>query len=158
MSAPTPTARATPAGIKLKDGFPIKVTIAADTNIELWEKSVQPPGISIGDKIDQTTQFNEDYETFAPPALKSLSDGGGKCAYDPTVLSSIEAIIGQETTITYTFPDGSTWAIFGYLAEWTPDALDRGQQPEASFKIVFTNWDYVGKVEAGPAVASVAGT
>jgi len=158
MAAPTPTARVTPTGIKLKDGYPVKITFSLDTNIEIWEKSVQPPGIVIGDKIDQTTQHNEDYETFAPPALKSLTDGGGTCAYDPAVLASMEAIIGLEQTITYTFPDGTTWAIYGYVAEWTPDALERGSQPEANFKVVFTNWDNTNKVEAGPAVASVAGT
>jgi len=158
MTDPTPTARSTPDGIKLKDGFPIKVTFSLDPSIEIWEKNVQPPGIVVGDKIDQTTQHNDEWETFAPPALKSLTQGGGSCAYDPSALTAIQAIIGLEQTITYTFPDGSTWAIYGYVAEWSPGALERGSQPEADFKVEFTNWDNANKVEAGPAVASVAGT
>lgn len=158
MSAPTPTARTTPTGIMLKNGFPIKVTFSSDPNLEIWEKSVQPPGVVGGDPIEQTTQHNVEWETFAPQVLKSLSEGGGTCAYDPGCLTAIEALVNVEQTITYTFPDGTTWAIYGYLAEWVPDALERGTQPEASFKIQFTNWDLAGKVEAGPAVASVAGT
>jgi hypothetical protein len=55
MAAPTPTARVAPAGIKLKDGFPTKITLAADTNIEFWEKQVKPPGIDGGDAVVQTT-------------------------------------------------------------------------------------------------------
>lgn len=158
MAAPTPTARATPSGIKLKDGFPVKVTFSSDANLEIWEKTVQPPGISNGDAIEQTTQHNDDWETFAPQGLNSLTEGGGTAAYDPGCLTAIQALCGVEQTITYTFPDGTTWAIYGYLMEFIPDPLERGSQPEASFKVQFTNWDPTNKVEAGPAIASVAGT
>lgn len=158
MAAPTPTPRVTPSGIKLKDGFPTKITFSTDTNLEIWEKTVQPPGISNGDPIEQTTMHNDDWETFAPQALNSLTESGGTAAYDPGCLTAIQAMCGLEQTITYTFPDGTTWAVYGYLVEFIPDSLERGSQPEASFRIQPTNWDNVNKVEAGPAVASVAGT
>lgn len=158
MAAPSPSARVTPTGIKLKDGFPVKITFATDTNLEIWEKTVQPPGATNGDPIEQTTQHNTSLETFAPQALNSLTESGGTCAYDPGCLTAILALLGLETTVTYTYPDGTTWAMYGYLAEFIPDPLERGTQPEASFKIQPTNWDNTNKVEAGPAVASVAGT
>ena len=49
MSAPTVTARGTPAGTKLDDGFSTKVAFAADPTIAFFEKTVQPPGFDGGD-------------------------------------------------------------------------------------------------------------
>lgn len=158
MAAPTPTARATPVGRKLKEGFPVKITIAADTDISFWEKSVTPVGFDGGDSIDQSTMFNTRYRTKAARTLIDTTDGSGIVAFDPAVLDQIEDIINLETTITYTFRDGSTWAVYGYLKSFTPGEQVEGEQPEADIEIVHTNYDNSGNAEAGPAVASVAGT
>ena len=74
MAAPTPTARATPVGRKLKEGFPVKITIAADTDISFWEKSVTPVGFDGGDSIDQSTMFNTRYRTKAARTLIDTTD------------------------------------------------------------------------------------
>ena len=158
MAAPTATPRVTPTGIWLEKGYQALVTLALDTNIELWEKTVQPPGLDGGEKIDTTTQHNTTYRTFAPRALVTGSDCKFKCAYDPTAYTSILAVINEPTTITVTFPDGSTVAFYGYLQAFQPDAMEEGKQPEADVNIVCTNYDHTAHTEAGPTITSVAGT
>lgn len=158
MAAPSPTARVTPTGIKLKDGHSTKITFGSDPNLEIWEKMSKPPGVDGGDFIPQTTMHNTEFRTFAPRQLKTLTEAGGKCAYDPGCLTAIMVLINKEDTVIYTFPDGTTWAFFAALRVFEPDELEEGTQPEAQLTIEPTNWDPAGKVEAGPAVASVAGT
>jgi hypothetical protein len=158
MAAPTPTARVAPAGIKLKDGFPTKITLAADTNIEFWEKQVKPPGIDGGDAVVQTTMHNTTWRTSAPRSLRTLTDMTTTVAYDPLCYTSILAAINREDTITVTFPDGSTLCFYGYLKMFDPGELVEGTQPEATITIVPTNFDPSGKVEAAPVLTNVSGT
>ena len=158
MAAPSPTARTTPAGIYLEDGFSTKITIARDVDISFWEVSVTPPGVDGGDEIDTTTMFNTTYRTRSARKLKTLTPASASVAYDPQVLSQIIETINMETTITITFPDGSTWAFFGYLKTFEPQEASEGEMPMADIEVVPTNWDPANRVEAGPAIASVAGT
>lgn len=158
MAAPSATARVTPTGIKLKDGYQSLVTFANDSNISLWEKSVTPPSANGGDSIDQTTMHNTTYRTKAPSALLDLGDSSFTAAYDPDAYNQIIAIINEETTITVTFKDGSTLAFYGYLQAFEPAELTEGSQPEATVTIVCTNWDPTNNVEAGPVLTSVPGT
>lgn len=157
MAAPTPTARATPAGIKLKDGFRSLVTFALDTNIELWEKQVTPPGLDGGDSVEQTTMHNQTYRTFAPRSLRTLTEMKFTAAYDPQIYVSVLAAINREDTITVAFKDGSTVCFFGYLKNFEPGELVEGTQPEATCTIVPTNIDSSG-VEQAAVLTSVAGT
>lgn len=158
MAAPTATARGTPTGIAMKDGYRALITLSSNTTIQLWEKTVTPPGFDGGDKIDTTTMHNSDYRTFEPRQLITMTPGGGTCAYDPGVLSAIEAQINRKQTITVRFTDGSTWAFYGFLKSFTPQEMSEGAQPEAQVEFEPTNWDDANDVEAGPAVVSVAGT
>lgn len=158
MAAPTPTARATPGGIKLPDGYQALITFAADTDISFWEKEVTPFGREGGDPIPQSTMHNTRYHTKAPRSLIDTDDGQSTVAYDPAVLTQIDAIINVPTTITVEFGDGSTWAAYGWLRSFKPSGLSEGGQPEATVTFVISNWDPVNKVEAGPTVTSVAGT
>lgn len=158
MAAPTPTARTTPPGIPLRDGHPTKITIAADVNIDFWEKSIQPPGIDGGDPINMTTFFNTTWRVMRPRTLATLTEVSLTALYDPIVYDQIVAIINQETTITITFNDGSTVAFFGFLQTFEPQEVEDGEAPEAEITIQPTNWDASNSVEAGPAVSSVAGT
>lgn len=158
MAAPVATVRSSPSGIKLKDGFSTKITFATDDNIEFWEKSVKPPGIDGGDSIPQTTMHNTAWRTMAPRQLKTLTESSTTVAYDPVLYTSILALINVETTITVTFPDGSTLAFYGFLQKFEPSELKEGEQPEASVTITPTNFDPTNHVEAAPVLASVAGT
>lgn len=158
MSAPVATARGTPSGIKLKDGYSTKITFSSAPSISLWEKTVTPPGVDGGDAIDQTTMHNVTWRTSAPRSLKTLTEGQMTCAYDPGVITTIVAQINVEQTITVTFPDGSTEAFYGWLRTFEPQEVSEGNQPEANCAFTPSNFDPVAHVEAGPTVVSVAGT
>lgn len=158
MAAPSATVRSAPAGIKLEDGFSTKITFALDPDISFWEKTVQPPSLDGGDPIDTTTMHNVDWRTKAPRQLITSGDGSSTVAYDPAVYSQILAIVNRPTTITYTLPDGSSYAIYGFLQKFEPSALAEGEMPEATVTIVHTNWDATNRVEAAPVLTSVSGT
>lgn len=155
MAAPTPTSRSTPSGIPLRDGHSTLITIAADADIDFWEKTVQPPGLDGGDPVNATTMHNTTYRVQRPSSLISLTEITATVAYDPAVYTQIQSIINVETTITVTFADGSTVAFFGYLRMFEPQEVQEGEQPEAEITITPTNWDHANNVEAGPAVSSV---
>lgn len=156
--APTPTARQTPAGIKLGDGYQTLITFAADPDVSLWEKTIKPPGIDGGEAIDTTTMHNEDLRTKSSRQLKDMTDSTGKCGYDPDVYNQIKNLVNVETTVTVTFPDGSTLAYYGYLRVFEPDELAEGTFPEASFTITPTNTDPTTGGEEDYVLTSVPGT
>jgi hypothetical protein len=131
----------------LTDGFKTLISIGS-TYLE-W-KEIQPPGMVGGGGIDTTTHTNTAWRTMAPKALKTLSDSGGVCCYDPAHLDDILAQISVNQLITVTFPDNSTMAFWGWLDEFTPDALVEGEQPTASMKIIPSNQDADGD-EVAPA-------
>lgn len=158
MAAPTPTARQNPAGIKLDDGFSTVITFAADPDVSFWEKTVTPPGIDGGDAIETSTMHNDVWRTMAPRQLKTLTESSSTVAYDPNVFNNILSLINVRTTVTVTFPDGSTLAFYGYLRSFEPNEMSEGEQPEATVNITPTNFDHVNKVEASPVLTSVAGT
>jgi len=158
MADPSPTARSTPGGIALEDGFSSKVTLAGDPDISFWEKSIKPPGFAGGDPVDTTTMFNTTWRTKTPRSLIEMTPVTGNAAYDPAVLTQIRARINVEDTITITFPDGSTWAFFGWLKNFDPQEIAEGTQPEASFEFEVSNWDYVNDVESDVDLVSVEGT
>ena len=156
MAAPTPTARATPGGIPLKDGYPTKITLSADTDIEFWEKSVQPPGIDGGDEIESSTMFNSAWRTMRARSLKTMTEISITAAYDAGLTyTTVATQINNEQTITVTFSDGSTVAFYGYLKTFEPQEVEEGEQPECELTIVATMWDPTNNVEEGPVVASV---
>lgn len=157
MAAPSAGTRSTPAGIRLRDGFATKICFTADTDVSLWEISVSPPGADGGDAVDTTTMWNTTYRTKYPRTLKEITDSSFTAAYDPTVLTQIIALVNVATTVTVIFPDGSTWAFFGYLRSFEPDEITEGEMPTATVNIVATNTD-TSFAEQAPAVSSVAGT
>src|SRR5687768_14045955 len=115
MAAPSATVRSAPAGIHLDDGYQTLITCALDPDISFKEKTVQPPSIDGGDPIDTTTMHNVDYRTKAPRQLVSHGDGSATVNWAPEVYSQILAVVNRPTTWTYKLPDGSTYAIYGYL-------------------------------------------
>jgi hypothetical protein len=158
MAAPTPTVRQTPAGIKLKDGFRFKVTFSADPDISLWEVELNQGGADLGEPVDQSTMWNDTYVTRAPQGLQDWTQFTLTFAYDPAVITQLAAIIGTEQTMTVTYKDGSTLAIYGWINSTNMGTLARGSQPRGTLTFQPSNWDDFLDVEAGPAVASVGGT
>ncbi len=158
MSAPTPTARGTPAGIHLEDGFSSKITFASNATLSLWEKSINAPGLDGGEPVPQTTMFNTVYRTMAPRKLKTLTPHTFMGAYDPNIYNLLISQINVKDTVTITFPDGSTLAFFGFLQKFEPGPLVEGTQPEASCTVVPTNADPTTGAEQSAVLTSVAGT
>ncbi len=157
MAAPVATARGTPAGLFLRDGFKSLITFATAPTISLWEKKVTPPGWDGGAAVDTTTMLNVNLYTYGPRKLKKMTEMNFVAAYDPAVFTTILSLINVQTTITVTFADGSTLAFFGYLMHFKPSALEEGKQPEAECAIMPTNTDGTF-VEQTPVVVSVPGT
>lgn len=158
MAAPSATVRVAPTGIKMKEGFSIKHTFAADTDISIWERVVAMPSVDGGEAIDHSDQHNTAWEPVRPRVLKKQQPYTVKGLYDPDLYNQIIALINVETTCTQTLPDGSTLASFGYLQKAEFDPLEKGKEPEVTLTIVPTMWDPTNRVEAGPVLTSVSGT
>lgn len=157
MAAPVATARGTPAGLKLRNGWQSFITFSLDPTIGLWEIAVTPFGYDGGDKINNTTQHNDELRTYAPPGLIDVTDGQMTCAFDPAAKDDIRAMINQPQTITTTYPDGSTEATHGVLKSFVPQALVDGTMPEATCEFYATNTDE-DYAEEFPVIVSVPGT
>jgi hypothetical protein len=157
MAAPAATVRQSPTGIKLDDGFATLVTIKRFPAINLWEKTVTPPGLDGGDAVDTTTMHNLILRTKSPRLLRDMTEGSMTVAYDPGVLADCISAINVNDEITVRFPDGTTWAFWGYLRTFEPQEISEGEQPTANCSFMPTNQDNLG-VERDPVVVSVTGT
>lgn len=144
MPAPTPTARVTPSGSRLDDGYQALVTFETDPDVKLWEKEVTPPGIDGGDPINTTTQHNVALRTKSPAALTEMTSSSFTAAYDPAVYPQILALVNVLTVVTYHFPNGTTLAFWGWLRSFEPDGMSEGSQPEATVNIEAANQDTAG--------------
>jgi hypothetical protein len=135
----TTTARVTPTGNKLDDGFRCLIAFAEAPDVLLWEKQVTPPGVDGGDAIDTTTMHNQKWRTSAARALQTLTQSSMTVAYDPESYDSVQDLINVVGWITVHFPDGATLDFVGFLKDFQPGALVEGTQPEATCTIVPTN-------------------
>lgn len=156
---PVATARGTPGGLKLRDGFKCLITFSANPTIKLWEKTVDIGGLNLGEKIDQTTMHNSRRRTYAPRQLHEVTDTTMICAFDPAVRSQIDAIIGIPMTITRYFSDGTTWADYGWLNMFEVQTVEEGSQPEAEVQICYSSEDHAASwVESAGVIVEIAGT
>jgi hypothetical protein len=151
----TTTARVTPVGIHMDDGFSTKIAFSADANVSFWEKTVTPPGIDGGDAIDTTTMHNVTWRTMAARKLRTLTDSSITVMYDPWVFDQIVALVNIEQEVTVHFPNGDTLDFWGYLKSFTPGELVEGSPPEAEITIVCTNQNLSG-VEVSPTLTAAS--
>lgn len=158
MGAPVATARGTPAGRKLHDGYQAFIALSRAPQILFWEKTVQAPGQDGGEPIDQTTMHNEVVRTKAPRGLVDFTDAVIVAAYDPAVYDEIMANCNIPQTLTIVFSDGATLAFYGYLRSFIPAAMQEGTQPEATVTFVVTNFDPVECSEELPVMTPGSGT
>lgn len=136
---------------RIDDGWQTLITFANAPSIALLfaEKSVTPPGIDGGGLNDTTTMRNSVWRTGAPKNLKTLSESGFECSYDPAVLDDILTMINDNQLITITFPDGSSWDFWGFLNSFKPNPVVEGQQATAVCQLLPTNQNADG-VETAP--------
>lgn len=126
---------------RIDDGFSTTISFSEDSDVQMWEKEVTPPGVSGGGENDTSTMRNTAWRTKAPKSLKSLSECSFSAAYDPAVFDEIVAMVNVNQLITITFPDGSTLEFWGWLDEFTPGANTEGEQPTADVTIIPSNQD-----------------
>lgn len=158
MTAPVATARGTPTGKRLRNGYRVLWTFARLATAPLWEISGTPMGWEGGDEIDITTFHNTRVKQKAPQALMEVTNGSGVCAYDPAYHNTIRELINIPDTVTATLPDGTTIAAYGYLKNFLPQEHTSGEMPTANFEIVITNVDPITGAEELPVVVGVTGT
>lgn len=150
MTAPAHTTRTTPTGARMDDGFKTLITFAADVDVDMWEKTVQPPGFDGGDAINTSTMHNTALRTFSPASLQTMTPHTFKFALASASMSQIRALINVKTTITVRFPDAAKLSFYGYLQKVEFDEFQEGTQPEGTATIVPTNYDPTAKTEEVP--------
>lgn len=158
MAAPSATARATPSGVRMGDGYKTTITFAVDPNMEYWEKSVKPPSLDGGDPIMTPSMHNDTWVTKHPRRLIDMGEVTVTCNWDPVMYVSALAILNVATTITVTFPNGATLAFYGYLQKFEPAELQDGEEPEATLTIMPTNADPTTCEEEAPVFTAGTGT
>jgi len=129
---------------RLDDGFATLIEFAEDSDVQMWEKEVTPPGVAGGGENDTSTMRNTTWRTKSPKGLVSLAESTLVVAYDPAVYDEIISMVNVNQLITITFPDSSTLAFYGWIDEFTPNALVEGEQPTAEVKIIPSNQDADG--------------
>jgi hypothetical protein len=157
---PPATARGTPSGNPMTDGFPVKIACVNLPTISFEEISVMPFGLDGGDLIPQSTMFNKKWHTGAPRVLIKVTDGTGEAAWEPETLdvSQVQAQININQGWTFTFPNGDTWSAWAALQSFIPDTMEEGKRPTAKFKINPTNLNPTTGAEEGPVLVSAGGT
>lgn len=158
MSAPALTARGTPSHSFLEDGFSTQVALSQAPTAELFEKTVDPPGVDGGEPVPLATMLSQTWRTFTSRELKTMTPMRMTCAYSSKCYSTLVSIINVEGSITIHFPDTSTVTFYGYLQSFEPSTVAEGVQPEAVVVIMPTNRDPINKVETGPVWVMGTGT
>lgn len=158
MAAPVASTRITPTAWKVDQGYRILITLAANKSIAFFEVEVTPAGVDGGDAIKTSTQFNNTYHSKRPRHLMMTDGAKVKAQLAAGTRHQCELIINVETTITETYPDGSTYAYYGFLKSVKFGSFKEGEKPDCDIEIVETDWDYVNAVEAGPVYVPTAGT
>lgn len=158
MAAPTPVTRLTPAGTELTNGKRISLAMSLDTNIELREEELTPPGMDTEDAIETTTQSNIRWMTYAPGDLIRLTEFDVLCGYDPVVYSSLLAVLGIAQTFTVKFPNGAKLSFYGFVKSAKPGVLKRKEKPKMTITIMPTNMDPILCTEEGPIYTAGSGT
>jgi hypothetical protein len=125
----------------IEDGHPTLVTFSASTSAALYfkEKEVTPVGISAGGENDTTTMKNTTWRTKAPKQLKTLTTMSEVAMYDPAIYDEVVGFIGVNQQVTITFPDTSTLVFWGWIDEFTPNAVTEGTMATANVTIIASN-------------------
>lgn len=135
----------------IDDGHPTRVTFSASSSAALlfYEREVTPPGVSAGGENDTTTMRNTQWRTKAPKQLFSLTPMTEVAKYDPAIYDEMVSMIGVNQQVTITFPDESTLVFWGWVDEFTPNALTEGTMGTANVTIIPSNQN-ASQVETAP--------
>lgn len=158
MAAPTPSARPTPSGKRLHDGWQTLVAFKARLTLAFWVTQVDPPGLEGDSPKELGTMHNTRWRTMMPRRLITMTPFSITVMWDPVLYSTIVAAVNVVDTITIFFPDLSSVCFYGFLKSFKPDALEEGKLPTAKLEIVPTNTDPSDCSEAAPVYTAGPGT
>lgn len=136
--------------LRLDDGFATYITFSNIPLVKLYEKEVNPPGMTANGPIDTTTMRNTAWRTMAPKALKTMPQIQATVAYATDAIEVLYGQIGVNQPIFVTFPDASTVSFWGWIEEFTPGANVEGEQPTATLTVQPSLRD-AGGAEVAPA-------
>ena len=140
---------------RIDDGFSTTISFSDFPTVSFFEKEVTPGGIEGGGPTAITTMRNLVWRTFSPKKLRTLTPGSFTAAYETEVFLTIQAMVNKLQLLTVSFPDNSTFAFFGWLDAFVPNALVEGEQPTAEVTFVPANHDLAG-VEIDPVYVAAA--
>lgn len=123
---------------RMTDGLGTRIIFAG---IDIRRVGVTPFGIDGTEFKDLTTLENEEYRTFLPKKLKTMTSGKQTVYYDPNDLEAIRDLINVNQEFTLRYPDGEEDTVWGALKSFIPNEHKEGQPPTAEMEIVPTNMD-----------------
>lgn len=121
--------------LRLDDGHSTYITFANLPAVKLFEKEVNPPGMTANGPIDTTTMRNTAWRTMAPKSLKTMPQIQATVAYATEAIPELFAQVGVNQPIYVTFPDASTVSFWGWIEEFTPGTNVEGEQPTATLTV-----------------------
>jgi len=126
----------TPDQVRMDDGFSTTIEFENAPTIKLYEKEVTPPPVTGGGPIDITTMRNLAWMTKSPKKLKELGQMSLVCAYASAVYPVVQSQLQVNQRILVSFPNGAHLRFWGWLESFSPAALQKGEQPQATVTIV----------------------
>lgn len=136
---------------RIDDGFPTRVSFSAFSNVNIWDKSVKPPGLDSGGPNDTTNMRNTTVRTMAPKKLFTVTPGSSKFLYAVALLNDVIAAKGINQQITWTYPDGSSIQIWGWIDKVEFDDIKEGESATGTITYQPSNQDNTG-AEVAPVI------
>ncbi len=136
----------------LKNGFPTTLEIGvgeASVELGIREKSVTPPGATMGGPIDTAHMRLNLYRSRWPKSLITLkpmkvtASGSGNATYFD-LLDAITGILGANLLMAVTFADGHGIRFWGFVDDAEPSEHKEGEQPTWTLTIEPTMEDNAG--------------
>lgn len=158
MAAPTLTARQTPEGYYLENGFSMQVAFSEIPDVSIWENEVTPPGVDGGDALDLMNMHVVEWRPMAPRTVKTLTPMSVKGWYDPNLYNQLTDVVNVKQSISLHYPDGSTLVFWGFVQKLDFGSFTEGATPEVTATIIPTNRDPNTRSEEAPVLTSAAGT
>jgi len=126
------------------DGFGTRISVTANATHTFFETSVTPMGFEGDDPVEQTSNANAKFRSFAPGALITKSSATVTVYYEKDKAAVIYADIQVAGTITTTFEDGSAITDNGWIQSFVPDEQSGGERPTATLTLAWEGEDSAG--------------